>query len=62
MKKGAGTRERNCSPVEHNWSTIDSRRFEPEIRDGGLSSENHPQVIEKNGGSIEKNCSTIEHN
>ena len=42
MKEEAGTSERNCSTVEHDWSTIDYRCFEPEIRNGGLCSENHP--------------------
>ena len=50
MQKGTSTSERNCSTIEHNWSTIDSRCFEPKIRNGGLSSKNHPLVIENRGG------------
>jgi len=63
MKNGAGTSERNCSTIDHNWSTIDSRCFEREIRYGGLSSKNHLPCNWKRGRvQLRKITAQLEHN
>jgi len=59
IEKRGGYDWKNCSTVEHNWSTIDSRWSNPKFAMKGWVPTATPLVIEKRGGY---NWKKLQHN